>query len=100
MIRTHCLVGCALQRLRLQSHSKGQRRAFGYQGPSTGRVTAASGALNAVLSREWLLEKPDSQVKNMRICDRRYHELMQYSLLRFAASAADTEHRRAGGRAR
>ena len=65
MINTCCRIGCALLSVRVKCRCKLQRRSFGDQ--PLARVVAASGALSAVLSREWLLEKPDSQVVHMRV---------------------------------
>lgn len=66
MIRTPRLVGCALrvrlERTQLGSHWKWQVRA--YENPtSRPRVAAAGRALSAVLTRNWLLEHPDTQVE-------------------------------------
>lgn len=65
MIKTRCRIGCVLLSVRLNCCFKLQRRSFGEQ--PLARVTAASGALSALLSREWLLEKPDSQVVHTRV---------------------------------
>ena len=76
MEKTRCLVSCALQSVRLQSHSQVQGRAARGQGP---RVTAASDALSAVLSRKWLLEKPETQVEHMSFSAQHHHECVHDS---------------------
>ena len=87
MIRTSYLVGCALQNARLKSYPKFQRRASGDR--ASARVFAANGARSPVLSRKWLLERPDSQVDHMlSTVDARQH-FIHNSRLHPAASAAD-----------
>ena len=65
MLRNLVFVDCVLQSVRLKSYSKLQRRAFGNQAPA--RFIAARNALPTVLNRQWLLERPDSQVKHLTV---------------------------------